>query len=211
MKLAAKRLENIGWIALVFFVAILLYPLSLSVAALRSDLMRVDRNIVKVKQEIRYLETEFDTRANLRQLERWNRLEYGYGHPRAAQYLEGERALANLGNVGARKKTKVAVLVTMDDVPPAGVIGSVFGQAQARSIEPVRIKTDQAGRSDVPKIGDKEASQRSSEDKSDKSSRSSRASTRTQRLARLEDKLLDDGVIKNIEKRAAQEEKEAGR
>ena len=112
MKLAAKRLEGIGWLALVFVVAILLYPLSLSVATLRSDLARTDAKIVSVKKEIRYLETEFSARANLRQLEHWNKLEYGYVSPKAAQYLDGERALANLGGKNLRKPVKVAVIST---------------------------------------------------------------------------------------------------
>ena len=46
MSLAMKRLKNLGWLALVFMVAILLYPLSLNVAALHSDLVAVDRHIL---------------------------------------------------------------------------------------------------------------------------------------------------------------------
>src|SRR5690554_5275085 len=140
MKLAVKRLEGIGWLALVFLVAIMLYPLSLSVATLRSDLARTNSKIVAIKKDIRYLETEFSARANLRQLEYWNKLEYGYVAPSAGQYLDGERSLANLGGADLRKPVKVAVISTMDHVKPAGIIGSVFPTASAkeRSADPVR-------------------------------------------------------------------------
>ena len=111
----------------------MLYPLSLSVATLRSDLANTDDEIVEVKKEIRYLETEFSARANLRQLEEWNKMEYGYVAPKASQYLEGERALANLGGKNLRKPVKVAVISTMDNVKPAGIIGSVFASAEAKT------------------------------------------------------------------------------
>ncbi|MEP2989561.1 MAG: colicin transporter [Parasphingorhabdus sp.] len=194
MKLAAKRLEGIGWLALVFLVAILLYPLSLSVATLRSDLARTDRQIVSVKKEIRYLETEFSARANLRQLEQWNKMEYGYVAPKASQYLEGERALANLGDNNLRKPVKVAVISTMDKVRPAGIIGSVFAKADLKNSNP-----------------DGSASTSSNEDaatkpESDRAPTNAELSeTRTTRVASLEQKLLDDGVIKDLTRRAERE------
>ena len=128
MILAIKRLKNIGWIALVFIVLISLYPLSLSVGALRSNLERTDRQILATKKEMRYLETEFATRASLQQLEQWNDLDYGYVAPAAAQYLDGERALANLGNDRNQMKKPVRVAsLTLDGIAPAGIIGSPYG------------------------------------------------------------------------------------
>jgi hypothetical protein len=74
MTLAMKRLKNIGWLALVFMVAVLLYPLSLNVAALHSDLTRIDRDILETRQEISFLQAEIRTRASVAQLEEWNQL-----------------------------------------------------------------------------------------------------------------------------------------
>ncbi len=194
MKLAVKRLEGIGWLALVFLVAILLYPLSLSVATLRSDLTRTDSKILSVKKEIRYLETEFSARANLRQLEHWNKLEYGYVSPNAAQYLDGERALANLGGGDLRKPVKVAVISTMDKVPPAGIIGSVFPTASAK----VRNEDDREAAS--VNITDE-----NSEDRDEPTAAQLRE-TKTARVADMEDKLLDDGLIKQLAARADSEQ-----
>ncbi|MEP3227004.1 MAG: colicin transporter [Parasphingorhabdus sp.] len=191
MKLAVKRLEGIGWLALVFLVAILLYPLSLSVATLRSDLTRTDSKIVSVKKEIRYLETEFSARANLRQLEHWNKLEYGYVSPKAAQYLDGERALANLGGKDLRKPVKVAVISTMDKVAPAGIIGSVFPQAAAKAREENSEKT--------PAV---ELNADKSEQSGTEPSADQLRETKTARVATMEEKLLDDGLIKQLAARA---------
>ncbi len=197
MKLAVKRMEGIGWLALVFLVAILLYPLSLSVATLRSDLARTDHEIVKVKKEIRYLETEFSARANLRQLENWNKLEYGYVSPKASQYLDGERALANLGSEDLRKPVKVAVISSMNGIKPAGIIGSVFASVDTKtrradgSASPLIIKTDGGTGSDEQPTGQQ------------------LRETRTERVADMEDKLLDDGVVKDLA-RLAKKENAAG-
>ena len=126
MRLAFGKLKNLGWIALVLIVAISLYPLSLSVATLRSDLARTEQKIVQSKRRIRYLETEFATRANLKQLDLWNELDYGYSAPNADQYLSNERALANLGK--GRDHLHDIVEVAMVDVgDAAGTIGSPFG------------------------------------------------------------------------------------
>ncbi|MBL0020834.1 MAG: hypothetical protein IPP23_00055 [Sphingomonadales bacterium] len=81
MTLAMKRIQNLGWLALVFAVAILLYPLSLNVAALHSDLVRMDQKIMETKREISFLEAELSTRANVQQLEEWNQLSMAMNHP----------------------------------------------------------------------------------------------------------------------------------
>ncbi len=149
MILAFKRLKNLGWVALVFVVLISLYPLSLSVGALRSNLESTEREIVEVKEELRYLETEFATRASLQQLEQWNQLEYGYEAPTAGQFLDGERALANLGQGrdAIKKPVRVAAL-TIDGVDPAGIIGSPFGDGVDIDASGMRDDGDSSGKAD---------------------------------------------------------------
>lgn len=121
MSLAMRRLKNIGWAALVFFVAILLYPLSLKVATLHSDLTRVERDILQTKREISFLEAEVRTRASPDQLREWNRLLYGYNAPSANQYLEGDRALAELeGPLPDRPAVLVSASHSLGDVALSG-------------------------------------------------------------------------------------------
>ena len=197
MKLAIKRLEGMGWLALVFLVAILLYPLSLSVATLRSDLARTDRKIVEIKKDIRYLETEFSARANLRQLEDWNKLEFGYASPQASQYLDGERALANLGGKDLRKPVQVAVISSMEGIRPAGIIGSVFGTAKA-----------QDRNADGSAIGSNPGLVTAVRD-SGSAKGLGGAQARTTRVAHMEEKLLDDGLVRDLGRKAIAEKIES--
>lgn len=147
MKLAMRKLKNLGWLALVLIVAICLYPLSLSVASVHSDLVRTEAKIVNTKQRLRYMETEFATRASMRQLELWNALDYGYEAPEAAQYITGERALANLGKGRKHMRDIVEVaIVNVDNA--AGTIGSPFGDGIAIA-KPGDAAPDDAAADDV--------------------------------------------------------------
>jgi|TARA_R110001606_G_scaffold12706_10_gene55684 hypothetical protein len=197
VKLAIKRLEGMGWLALVFLVAILLYPLSLSVATLRSDLARTDHKIVEIKKDIRYLETEFSARANLRQLEDWNKLEFGYASPQASQYLDGERALANLGGKDLRKPVQVAVISSMEGIRPAGIIGSVFGTAKAqdRNADGSAIGSNPGLATTVRDSGPAQGM--------------GGAQARTTRVAHMEEKLLDDGLVRDLGRKAIAEKIES--
>ena len=177
--------------------AILLYPLSLSVATLRSDLARTDHKIVEIKKDIRYLETEFSARANLRQLEDWNKLEFGYASPQASQYLDGERALANLGGKDLRKPVQVAVISSMEGIRPAGIIGSVFGTAKAqdRNADGSAIGSNPGLATTVRDSGPAQGL--------------GGAQARTTRVAHMEEKLLDDGLVRDLGRKAIAEKIES--
>ena len=146
MMLAVKRLKTIGWIALIFIVAIALYPLSLSVATLRSDLTRTEREIQRTRAELRYLETEFATRASLTQLAMWNDLEYGYEAPSAAQYLDGERELANLDDKERQldKPVRVAAMTIKPQAEPAAIKPAELAAAAAKPPEPLSVSASVA-------------------------------------------------------------------
>ena len=97
--IAVKRLQSLIWVILVALGALGAYMVSLKVATERNELMRVRSQIAATKADIRYLETEFSARASMRQLESWNQHDFLYATPTAQQYLEGERALAQLDGV----------------------------------------------------------------------------------------------------------------
>ena len=146
MILAVKRLKTIGWIALIFIVAIALYPLSLSVATLRSDLTRTERDILRTRAEIRYLETEFATRASLAQLAMWNDLEYGYEAPSAAQYLDGERELANLGEIDKPldEPVRVAAMTIKPQAEPPPIKPAELAANTVKTPEPLSVSASVA-------------------------------------------------------------------
>ena len=189
MSLAMKRLKNLGWLALVFLVAILLYPLSLNVAALHSDLVSVDRQILDTKREISFLQAELRTRASLQQLEEWNDLLYGYQPPTAQQFVNGEAALAGLGgDIPVNKPVMVAASMN-DGAAPAGVIGvgrnsaTTFSEDGADAAE--QTKSVKIAKVDAPKV----------------------EPTRTERLARMDENLLSDDFMRDISAKADKETK----
>lgn len=189
MTLAMKRIKNLGWLALVFTVAILLYPLSLNVAALHSDLVRVDQKIMETKREISFLEAELSTRANVQQLEEWNQLLYGYEPPTAAQFLDGERALASLGGAAPAVKPVMVSATTIDGVEPAGIVGKPGAVPVAITREEVMDKPEPvkvALKRDDPETVIK-------------------PETRTEKLAKIDERLLSEGLMRELQKKSDQE------
>jgi hypothetical protein len=205
MSLAMKRLKNLGWLALVFMVAILLYPLSLNVAATHSDLVAVDREILETKREISFLQAEIRTRASLQQLEEWNELLYGYQPPSADQFVNGEAALAGLtGDLPDTKPVMMAAAnipapqvvaepeVAQEDIvetpkpaaPKAAATKAVATKLAANDVQifanPVKRA---AAKVEAPKV----------------------EQSRTERLARMDEKLLSDDLLRDISAKAAKE------
>jgi hypothetical protein len=95
---SGSRLRKIGW-AMVLITCTALYgALHLRVNAVKSEVRLAERQIVALQEEKVLLETEFQTRANQRQLATWNDVEFGYAAPKPGQFLEGERQLAQFGS-----------------------------------------------------------------------------------------------------------------
>lgn len=191
MSLAMKRLKNLGWLALVFMVAILLYPLSLNVAALHSDLVSVDREILDTKREISFLQAEIRTRASLQQLEEWNDLLYGYQPPTAQQFVNGEAALAGLGGDAPDGKPVMVAASNSDGTAPAGLIGA--GRNSTTSV--------------ITDVGSEDASQKPIKLAVAKIDVPIVEQTRTERLARMDEKLLSDDLMRDISVKADKERK----
>lgn len=78
--------------------AVLFLGLTFRVNAVKSDVHRLERQIVQVERERLLLETEYETRASQRQLSDWNEVDFGYLAPTGDQYVDGERQLAGFGS-----------------------------------------------------------------------------------------------------------------
>ena len=118
---AAYRLKGIGWFGGCVVVALGFYLVSLGVAAERKKLEQADAKIRVAQRDIRALETEFDTRANLTQLERWNGDTLALVAPTARQFVRDEAQLAAVrfdGGAGAPVRT-AALVVPAFTAPPA--------------------------------------------------------------------------------------------
>jgi len=93
---AAYRMRGLGWFLSGVIVVLGFYLVSLQVAAERNKVGEMERRILTAKRDIRALETEFDTRANLAQLERWNGDVFALTAPGSDQFVADEATLASI-------------------------------------------------------------------------------------------------------------------
>ncbi len=101
MNFNRDRVRSIGWGFVLTFCFALTMALTVRVNAVKSEVRLAERQVVALKREKIFLETEFETRGNQQQLRALNDVEFGYQAPTAGQYLEGERQLAALGKPAA--------------------------------------------------------------------------------------------------------------
>jgi hypothetical protein len=210
--IAVKRLQGLIWILLVALGALGAYMVSLKVATERNELMKVRVQIARAKADIRYLETEFSARANMRQLERWNQDDFMYATPTAQQYLAGERALAHLDGVQPNgpdyvaPPVMVAMVQTSADLPSAP-------QAAPASPAATQIRSDIAvireahAADNVDKLA-KAAPVKTAKEKAKDDADMSKPNPvvrRVERMAMLDAKLLDDSTLGDLTAQAKRE------
>jgi len=222
--IAVKRLQSVLWVMLVTLGALSAYLVSLRVGAEQNELARVRAQIASTKSDMRYLETEFGSRSSLRQLERWNQEDFRYSAPTAQQYLNGERALANLEGVEPNGPVYVAppVMVAMADTPPDVAVSAPKVPA---SPAPAQIRTEAA--TSAPKnhiaqisvIRSAQAADAVEKLKApkgklklalDNPDRVTPVARNAARVAMLDAKLLDDSTLGDLSARAARERKKGG-
>jgi hypothetical protein len=189
MLMAARKLQGIGLVLLVLLFAMMLYPVSLKVAATRSELTRVEREIDRARDNIRYLESELAVRASMRQLEQWNAEAFGYSAPDAGQYLSSERQLASLDRLPrARGANEVApvlmAMVAPVAVPAAPKASPVADKPVVAAAKPVVLaQVDSGVRSDaLPQMA---------------------PTRRREQLKMIEDQLLAESTLADLKREAA--------
>jgi hypothetical protein len=223
--IAVKRLQSIFWLLLVTLGAIAVYLVSLRVASERTELARVERQILSAKREIRYLETEFGARASMRQLERWNSENFRFSTPTVAQYLDGERALASLDGLAPNGPAYVAapVMTAMVETPadlPSAVAQSIAAAPVVRS-DAVPAQAAPAARSETKPETKAAAAPAKAEPPVVRTAAAAPAraaapktateSRRVERIAMLEQTLLDDHTLGDLARMAAREKGRAMR
>ncbi len=194
MLMAARKLQGIGLVLLVLIFAMMLYPVSLKVAATRSELTRIEKQIDRTRDNIRYLESELAVRASMRQLEQWNADTFGYSAPGAGQYLESERQLASLDRLPRARGANEVAPVLMAMVSPVAV-APVSGNgapkdgpvaAKPAAAKPVVLaQADTSVRSDTPPR--------------------MAPTRRREQLKMIEDQLLAESTLADLKRAAAAE------
>ena len=119
--MAVSGLKGFGWLLGIATVSPACYMVSSQVAAERGRVEAVEQAILDAKRDIRGLETEFDTRANLAQLERWNGDVLALSAPRPDQYVASDRALASLQPMQGGLKYASLVMPSATDLAQAVV------------------------------------------------------------------------------------------
>ncbi|WP_428627887.1 hypothetical protein [Sphingopyxis sp.] len=189
MLMAARKLQGIGLVLLVLIFAMMLYPVSLKVAATRSELTRIEKQIDRTRDNIRYLESELAVRASMRQLEQWNADTFGYSAPAADQYLSSERQLASLDRLprarGANEVAPVLMAMVSPVAVPAASKESPVAKKPAAAKPIILAQADSAVRSDVtPRLA---------------------PTRRREQLKMIEDQLLAESTLADLKRAAAAE------
>ncbi len=91
-----RKFRSVAWTAAVATAALSCYLISHRVSAERSALEDVERQIAQTRDDIVALNTEFETRSRMSQIERWSRRDFVLAAPGPAQFLAGEFELASL-------------------------------------------------------------------------------------------------------------------
>ena len=138
--MAIKALSGFGWFLTGVIVAPACYLVSSQVAAEWSKVEAVERAIAKAHKDIRGLETEFDTRANLAQLERWNGEVMRYTAPTPRQFLASDTELAALRPMeGDGTAERYAAMVVPQGLPEV-VSGPAVASDAVAAVKPAAEK-----------------------------------------------------------------------
>lgn len=116
--MAMHRFEGLGWFLCGVIVAPACYLVNSYGAAEQARLNATKSAILQAQRDIRQLETEFNTRANLAQLERWNGEVLALAAPAPQQFLANEAQLASLDQPGMGAEVQTAALVVPAGAPP---------------------------------------------------------------------------------------------
>ncbi len=134
MNLGRDRARSIGWMFVLMVCLGLTMVLMVRVNAVKSQVRLAERQLVALKREKVFLETEFETRSNQQQLRALNAVEFGYSAPTAGQYLAGERQLASLGKAAAPDAPapiRVASAMSDDSSAFPAMVSPLSGKAMA--------------------------------------------------------------------------------
>lgn len=119
--MAVQSFRGLGWFVAAVVVVPACYLVTSQGAAERARLNAVEAKIAATAKEIRTLETEYGTRANLAQLQQWNGEAEGLklAAPAPQQFLASETQLASLDAAEAQPGDKKMLAVVPAGAPVA--------------------------------------------------------------------------------------------
>lgn len=191
----ANRFKPMGLVVIGMTAAMGFYLISSRVASERTELEKVDRQILAAKKQIRQLQTEIGTRASMRQLEQWNGEVLALSAPDASQYVQ-EAALGHIDRVGITDGPRFL---------PAQMV-----TAMANTALPAPIATAAAVQSDAVDTS-ASSTRRALVDESRAKPKTLQVAAITTKssptVAKMEKKLLDDSLLGELAHAARVEER----
>lgn len=140
----AQGFKPVGWVGAVASAALGCYMLSLNVASERAELLKIERQIVAAKQDIRALQTELGTRGRLAQLEQWNADILALSAPASGQFLDNEVKLARFDQsaptIDQRADVQLASVVSEPKKAVTPAMPSAAPVIQAAAAMPTQAK-----------------------------------------------------------------------
>ncbi len=126
--MAVQGFRGLGWFLCGVIVAPACYMVNSYGAAEQAKLKAMKSAIVQAERDIRGLETEFQTRANLAQIERWNGDVLALAAPAPQQYLADEAQLASLDQPAQIQNASLIVPAGAPAVQPAAAVATAAAQ-----------------------------------------------------------------------------------
>jgi hypothetical protein len=145
--MGVNRLQGLGWFVCGVVVAPSCYLVNSYGASEQAKLNATKASIVQAQVDIRQLETEFNTRANMAQLERWNGEVLALAAPAPQQYLASETALASLDQQDAGQAELQTAALVVPKAAPVSAAAPV--QTAALTVAP-SVKPVQGAPHDAP-------------------------------------------------------------
>jgi len=137
--MTGNGLKGFGWFLCGVVVAPVCYMMTSQVAAERAKLEAVDAAIAKAHQDIRGLETEFNTRASMAQVERWNGEFLSLTAPEPGQYLGDPNQLASLDPLNGGEIQNAALLIPKGAPAATARAQAEAAPASSTPSEPARV------------------------------------------------------------------------
>ncbi|MBB5686084.1 hypothetical protein [Sphingobium boeckii] len=190
----ANRFKPMGLVMIGMTAAMGFYLISSRVASERTELEKVDRQILAAKKQIRQLQTEIGTRASMRQLEQWNGEVLALSAPDASQYVQ-EAALGHIDRVGITDGPRFL---------PAQMVTAMANTALPAQIAPAVVRSDAV---DVSGNERRALVDESRAKPKTMAAAALAAHKPSPSVARMEKKLLDDGLLGELAHAARAEER----
>jgi hypothetical protein len=198
---AAYRLKGLGWFGGCVAIVLGFYLVSLQVATERKKLESMDRKIDAAQRDIRALETEFETRANLAQLEKWNGETLSLAAPTAGQFVTDEAALASLdvNQVGMPTDGKSGIQTAALVVPSQpGVSAAAPAATPAPAVVQVAAALPKAQRAVIKVAAIEKSAPMLAKLNEAARAKAAVAKVRPEAVAMLDKKLLSDSTLGDI-------------